>query len=315
MAHLRLIFMGTPDFAVPSLELLLQQDYDIAAVVTAPDKPQGRGRQIVASPIKQIAAANNLPILQPTNLKDPSFVSTLRSYQANLQVVVAFRMLPPIVWAMPSLGTINLHAALLPQYRGAAPINWALINGEQETGVTTFFIEEAMDTGHILLQEKTPIHALDTVGTLSERLKHQGAALLLKTVQVLEKENVVSKAQPLVAPHLLKKAPKIYKAACQINWHQSTTAILNFIRGLSPYPGAWFEWQDTTIKVLAASAAHKRELAPGVVATDGKTYLDVGTQTSAIAIQALQAAGKKPMDTPSFLRGQKIDTPPPIFKR
>jgi methionyl-tRNA formyltransferase len=306
MHHLKLIFMGTPAFAVPSLEVLFRQGYNIAAVVTAPDKPQGRGQKTSSSPIKQFAVEHQLPILQPENLKDPVFLSALQSYQANLQVVVAFRMLPSVVWAMPSLGTVNLHASLLPQYRGAAPINWAIINGEEETGVTTFFIEEAMDTGHILFQEKEPIHALDTVGTLSERLQYKGAQLLLKTVQAIEQGTAVASTQPSLAAHLLKKAPKIYKADCQINWNQSTAAIINFIRGLSPYPGAWTLFQDHHIKILAASPVSISNLDPGTMKSDGKHYLYMGTQDGAIAVDSLQAAGKKPLDISSFLRGHQV---------
>jgi methionyl-tRNA formyltransferase len=306
MHHLKLIFMGTPAFAVPSLEILFRQGYDIAAVVTAPDKPQGRGQKLSTSPIKQFAIEHQLPILQPENLKDPVFLSALQSYQANLQVVVAFRMLPTAVWVMPSLGTINLHASLLPQYRGAAPINWAIINGEQETGVTTFFIEEAMDTGHILFQAKEPIDALDTAGTLSERLQYKGAQLLLKTVQAVEQETAVASKQPIWAPHLLKKAPKIYKADCQINWNQSTKAITNFIRGLSPYPGAWTLLQGNSIKILTANPVSISNLEPGTMKSDGKHYLYIGTQDGAIAVDSLQAAGKKPLDIASFLRGHRV---------
>jgi methionyl-tRNA formyltransferase len=306
MRHLKLIFMGTPAFAVPSLEILFRQGYDIAAVVTAPDKPQGRGQKMSPSPIKQFAIEHQLPILQPENLKDPIFVSTLQSYQADLQVVVAFRMLPSVVWAMPSLGTINLHASLLPQYRGAAPINWAIINGEQETGVTTFFIEEAIDTGHILFQEKEPIDALDTVGTLSERLQYKGAQLLLKTVQAIEQGTAVANKQPNLGSDLLKKAPKIHREDCQINWNHPTKAIINFIRGLSPYPGAWTLLQDHPIKILAASPVSISNLDPGTMKSDGKRYLYMGTYDGAIAVETLQAAGKKPLDISSFLRGHQV---------
>ena len=306
MPDLRLVFIGTPEFAVPSLEILLNHGYDIAAIVTAPDKPQGRAKKIRPSPIKLAAAAHNLPILQPTNLKSPAFLSTLRSYQASLQVVVAFRMLPQVVWSMPDLGTLNLHASLLPQYRGAAPINWAIIHGEQETGVTTFFVEETMDTGHILFQEKEPIDKHDTAGTLYERLKHKGAQLVLKTVQAIERGTYTTSAQQSVPASLLKKAPKIYREDCQISWKQGATAILNFIRGLSPYPGAWTILNGNSNKILAASQVAVSDLSPGAVRSDGKHYLYVGTQHEAIAIEQLQPTGKKPMDIQAFLRGHQI---------
>ena len=306
MPHLRLVFMGTPAFAVPSLEILLRQGYDIAAVVTAPDKPQGRGQKISPSPIKRIAAAHNLPVLQPTDLKSSAFLTSLRRYQANLQVVVAFCMLPRAVWAMPTFGTLNLHASLLPQYRGAAPINWAIIHGEQETGVTTFFIEETMDTGHILLQEKMPIDEQDTAGTLHDRLKHQGAQVVLKTVQAIEQGNYTTRAQPSIAPHLLRKAPKIHQEDCQIDWEQDATAILNFIRGLAPHPGAWTIQQDNRIKILAARQVVAPSLKPGAIRSDGKHYLYIGTQDRAIAIEQLQPAGKKSMDIQAFLRGHRL---------
>ncbi len=305
MPHLRIIFMGTPAFAVPSLKILLEQGYDIAAVITAPDSPQGRGQKMTASPIKQLAEAYPIPVLQPEDLKDPHFLADLRSYQANLQVVVAFRMLPQAIWAMPSLGTINLHASLLPQYRGAAPINWAIIHGEQETGLTTFFIEASMDTGNILFQEKAPIYPSDTVGTLSERLQNQGAALVLKTVQAIEQGTAVASKQPSLPAELLRKAPKIHRADCQINWNQPTTSIINFIRGLSPNPGAWTLLKGNNLKILAASPVLKSDLKPGAILSDGKHYLHIGTQEGAIAVEILQVAGKKAMDMATFLRGHQ----------
>lgn len=308
MPSLRLIFMGTPAFAVPSLEILLQHGYDIAAVVTAPDKPQGRGQKINPSPIKCVAAAHHLPVLQPTDLRSPAFLTTLRRYQANLQVVVAFRMLPRAVWDMPTLGTLNLHASLLPQYRGAAPINWAIIHGEQETGVTTFFIEETMDTGHILLQEKTYIDAQDTAGTLHDRLKHQGAQVVLKTVQAIEQGSYTTHAQPSMPPHLLRKAPKLYQEDCRIDWEQDAAVILNFIRGLAPHPGAWTIQQGNRTKILAAKQVEAPNLKPGAIRSDGKHYLHVGTQSWVLAIEQLQPAGKKPMDIQAFLQGHRLAT-------
>ncbi|MEM7055910.1 MAG: methionyl-tRNA formyltransferase [Bacteroidota bacterium] len=306
MPKLRLVFMGTPDFAIPSLEILLNYGYDVAAVVTAPDKPQGRGKSIKPSPIKLAAAAHNLPILEPNNLKSLDFLTTLRSYQASLQVVVAFRVLPQVVWSMPILGTLNLHASLLPQYRGAAPINWAIIHGERETGVTTFFIEEAIDTGHILLQAKEPIDKHDTAGTLYERLKHRGAQLVLKTVQAIEQGTYTTHPQPSIPANLLKKAPKIYRQDCQINWRQGATSIRNFIRGLSPRPGAWTILDGKETKILKTSQVAVTDLGPGVLRSDGQHYLYVGTQREAIAIEQLQPAGKKLMDIQAFLRGYQI---------
>lgn len=308
MPNIRLVFMGTPEFAVPSLEILLANNYEVAAVVTAPDKPQGRGRRVMPSPIKVAAIAHHIPVLQPTNLKTPSFLEILQSYQANLQVVVAFRMLPQVVWAMPALGTFNLHASLLPQYRGAAPINWAIINGEQETGVTTFFLEQAMDTGHILFQEKEPIYAQDTAGTLYERLQHKGAQLVLKTVQAIEEGSYTETPQAPTQESLRKKAPKIYKEACQINWAQEAAAVLNFIRGLSPYPAAWTILNGQTYKILTAEKAKIAlpPLGPGEIHSDGKHYMCVGTQSDPVAIKVLQLAGNKPMAIQEFLRGHKI---------
>lgn len=306
MPSLRLVFMGTPAFAVPSLEILLHHGYDIAAVVTASDKPQGRGQEISPPPIKRVAAAYNLPVLQPADLKSQAFLTSLRRYQANLQVVVAFRMLPRAVWAMPNFGTLNLHASLLPQYRGAAPINWAIIHGEQETGVTTFFIEETMDTGHILLQEKMPIDEQDTAGTLHDRLKHQGAQVVLKSVKAIEQGNYTTRAQPSIPPHLLRKAPKLHQKDCQIDWEQGAMAILHFIRGLAPHPGAWTIQQGNRTKILAARQVVAPSLKPGAIRSDGKHYLHVGTQRGAIAIEQLQPAGKKSMDIQAFLRGHQL---------
>ena len=305
---MRIIFIGTPEFAVPSLEILLSHHYNVVAVVTVPDKLQGRGRKAMASPIKIVASAHNIPVLQPTNLQDPSFLEALKSYRAHLQVVVAFRILPQVVWAMPPLGTFNLHASLLPQYRGAAPIHWAIIHGESETGVTTFFLEQAVDTGHILFQEKEPIHACDTAGTLHQRLQYKGASLVLKTTQAIERGDYVKKPQVDVLASLRKKAPKIAKEDCRVDWSQEGVAILNFIRGLAPSPAAWTLLNDRTYKILSAEKATIAlpHLAPGDVHSDGKHYAYVGTQDTPLAIKTLQLAGKKLMDIQEFLRGQKI---------
>lgn len=308
MSTIRIIFMGTPAFAVPSLEVLLANNYEIAAVVTAPDKPKGRGRLLQPSAIKLIAQAHGIPVLQPTNLKAPSFLAALRSYQANLQIVVAFRILPQVVWEMPVLGTFNLHASLLPHYRGAAPIHWAIINGEQETGVTTFFLAQAVDTGHILLQEKEPINADDTAGTLCERLQYKGAQLVLKTVHAIASGSYTTSPQVVTQECLRKQAPKIHKQDTQINWNQDAATILNFIRGLSPYPAAWTYLHAQRYKILFAEKATipLPRLHPGEVYSDGKQHVCVGTCSTSIAITTLQLAGKKPMAIREFLRGHKL---------
>jgi methionyl-tRNA formyltransferase len=306
MNQLRIVFMGTPEFAVPSLETLIQNGFNVVAVVTAPDKPQGRGQKIVYSPVKDSALKHGVPVLQPTNLKDPEFIETLSSYQANLQVVVAFRMLPEIVWAMPKLGTFNLHASLLPQYRGAAPINWAIINGEKETGVTTFFLKHEIDTGSILFQEKEPIHENDSVGTLYERLMKKGAGLVLKTVQMIESGEYQAMPQPENVP--VKHAPKIFKETCEINWAQNSEQIRNFVRGLSPYPAAWTTFNGKVFKIFAISKTQTRptEEKPGSLNSDNKNYLYVRTLDGWISIEELQPEGKKRMTIQEFFRGNKL---------
>eukprot|EP01132_Coremiostelium_polycephalum_P000175 gene175-233_t len=305
MEEARIIFMGTPTFAVPSLHALVKQDYRVVAVVTTPDQPQGRGRQVMPSPIKLAAEQHGIPVLQPENLQDPHFLADLDSYQANLYVVVAFRVLPQVVWSKPSWGTINLHASLLPQYRGAAPIHWAIMHGESMTGLTTFFIEKKIDTGHILLQEEEPIYAMDTVGTLSERLQHKGALLLVKTVEAIASRTYTVKEQPLTSA-TLKKAPKIYTKDCQISWDLPGEQVVNAIRGLSPHPGAWTILQGVHIKILAAHFLPVPISYPGNLCTDHKGYLHIEAQDGAVVITQLQPAGKKSMDVRSFLSGYKI---------
>jgi methionyl-tRNA formyltransferase len=306
MNHLRIIFMGTPEFAVPSLEILIENRATVVAVVTAPDKPQGRGQKIVYSPVKECAMKYNIPVLQPTNLKSPEFLEELKSYQANLQIVVAFRMLPEVVWAMPSFGTFNLHASLLPQYRGAAPINWAIINGEKETGVTTFFLKHEIDTGSIIYQEKEPIHDDDTVGTLYERMMAKGARLVLKTVQSIEANDFPSIPQPSGIE--IKHAPKIFKETCQIDWRKTSEEIRNFVRGLSPYPSAWGVINQKTFKIFKVSLPDKKnhESAAGTVDTDNKNYLYIRTSDGWIAIDELQPEGKRRMNIQDFFRGNKL---------
>ena len=251
MTELRIIFMGTPEFAVPSLEILVEHKYNIVAVITAPDKPQGRGQKLSYSPVKESAIRHNIPVLQPPNLKAPEFLEQLNSFNSNLQIVVAFRMLPEVVWSMPSLGTFNLHASLLPQYRGAAPINWAIINGEKETGATTFFLKHEIDTGSIIFQVKEPIGPDDDAGAVYERLMKKGAELVLKTVRAIEQNNYPSIPQP--EANEIKHAPKIFKETCEIKWDQSSDQIKNFVRGLSPYPAAWTKVAGKVFKVFKVS--------------------------------------------------------------
>ncbi len=308
MNQLRIIFMGTPEFAVPSLEILVENKFNVVAVITAPDKPQGRGLKMIPSPVKECALKYNLPVLQPTNLKSPEFIEELKSYQGNLQVVVAFRMLPEVVWSMPALGTFNLHASLLPQYRGAAPINWAIINGEKETGATTFFLKHEIDTGSIIFQEKEPILDTDNVGVLYDRLMNKGAQLVLKTVRAIETGDYPSIVQQSNVE--IKHAPKIFKETCEINFNQSSEFVRNFVRGLSPYPGAWSNLNGKVFKILKCqvllSTVDSRQSIVGDVRSDDKTYLYVRASDGWISIEELQPEGKKKMNIQEFLRGNKI---------
>jgi methionyl-tRNA formyltransferase len=304
MNELRIVFMGTPEFAVASLEALVENKFNVVAVITAPDKPQGRGQKLTASPVKECALKYNIQVLQPTNLKSPEFIEELRSYRANLQVVVAFRMLPEVVWAMPSIGTFNLHASLLPQYRGAAPINWAIINGEKETGVTTFFLKHEIDTGSIIFQEKEKIHEDDDVGALYERLMKIGAALVVKTVKAIEAGNYPS--QPQDESKEIKHAPKIFKETCEVNWNQPAESVRNFIRGLSPYPAAWTTLNGKVFKLFKVKSTVDGKSAPGQIDTDNKTYLRVKTSDGFISILEFQPEGKKRMSVEEFFRGNRI---------
>ena len=296
--------MGTPEFAVPSLQILLQNQYRVVAVVTAPDKPAGRGLQATASAVKVFALAHGIAVLQPDKLKAPDFLDQLRSYQADLQVVVAFRMLPEVVWAMPPLGTFNLHASRLPQYRGAAPINWALINGESETGVTTFFLQHEVDTGNIIFQEKETIHEEDDAGSLYERLRQKGASLVLKTVQAIERQEYPQ--TPQQAEPTTRLAPKIFKEDCQINWNQPVRSVQNFVRGLSPYPTAWTLVNGKVCKVYRTRIvvdAAVDDLPVGQFATDNKTFLHFRAEDGWLAIEELQVEGRKRLNIGAFLRG------------
>ena len=305
MKELRIVFMGTPEFAVPSLEILIQHKYKIVAVITAPDKPQGRGQKLVYSPVKACAVKNNIPVLQPEKLKAPEFLEELRSYRADLQIVVAFRMLPEVVWSMPPLGTFNLHASLLPQYRGAAPINWAIINGEKETGATTFFLKHEIDTGSIIFQVKEPIHDDDNVGTLYERLMVKGSELVLKTVKAIQENNFP--AMPQREDVEIKHAPKIFKEICEIQWTGTREQVRNFVRGLSPYPAAWTSFSGKVFKVFKVSIVDSaRDGAPGDLNTDNKNYLQIKTADGWVSLEEIQPEGKKRMTIQEFFRGNKL---------
>jgi methionyl-tRNA formyltransferase len=305
MNDLRIIFMGTPEFAVPSLEILIENKVNVVAVVTAPDKPQGRGQRVSVSPVKECAVKNNIPVLQPTNLKLPEFIKELQSYKANLQIVVAFRMLPEMVWNMPALGTFNLHASLLPQYRGAAPINWAIINGEKETGVTTFFLKHEIDTGSVLFQEKEPIHHTDTVGTLYDRLMKKGAQLVLKTVKAIESGSYA--ALPQTENETLHHAPKIFKETCKINWNQTSEQVYNFVRGLSPYPAAWTIINGKNYKIFHVKhGGFMQHKITGTYETDQKNFLYFRTSDGLVSVEELQPEGKKKMAIKEFFRGNKL---------
>lgn len=299
--------MGTPDFAVGTLKALVENNYHVVAVITMPDKPIGRrGSVLQSSAVKKYAVSVGLPVLQPEKLKDEIFLSELRSYNADLQIVVAFRMLPEVVWAMPPRGTFNLHASLLPQYRGAAPINWAIINGEKETGVTTFFLQHEIDTGEIIHQERIAIGEDDNVETIHDRLMELGASLVLRTVDDIVAGTVVSVPQSMEDE--LRPAPKIFRETCRIDWSQSSASIHNFVRGLSPYPAAWTDFVapdglTVNVKVYACQAVDS-QLAPGEMESDGKTFLHIGTGDGSIAIENLQMAGKKRMPVADFLCGR-----------
>ena len=306
MTDLRIIFMGTPDFAVASLRALVENGWPVVAVVTAPDRKKGRGQTLIPSPVKQYADEKKIPVLQPTNLKDPGFIEELKSFNANLQIVVAFRMLPEVVWAMPSLGTFNLHASLLPDYRGAAPINWAIINGEKQTGVTTFFLKHEIDTGSIIMQESEPIGPEDTVGELYERLMEKGSKLVLKTVEAIANESVI--ATPQATSSEIKHAPKIFKETCKIDWTKDNAQIHNFIRGLNPYPAAWTAILNESWKIFAVKPTEiNRDSEPGTMLTDHKQHLVVKTGNGWLAITELQMPGKKKMKIGDLLRGNPLN--------
>lgn len=312
---LRIVFMGTPDFAVESLRILVENDYNVVGVITMPDKPAGRGHKLHYSAVKKYALERNLPLLQPEKLKNETFIATLKAWNADLQIVVAFRMLPEVVWNMPRFGTFNLHASLLPQYRGAAPINWAIINGEKETGVTTFFLTHEIDTGKIIFQEKVPIADEDNVGKIHDELMYTGAKLVRKTVDMIleNKIDAVAQDQFYTDESELKPAPKIFKDTCRINWDKPVQYIHNFIRGLSPYPAAWTELyaenkEPQIVKIYSAGWVLTESQHPtGSIKTDNKTYLHIACLGGCIDVRELQFAGKRVMTIQEVLNGYKFE--------
>lgn len=313
---LRIVFMGTPEFAVASLDALVKEGCTIAGVITAPDKPAGRGMQLQQSAVKKYAVEHNLRVLQPEKLKNPEFLEALHSLKADLQIVVAFRMLPEVVWNMPPMGSVNLHGSLLPQYRGAAPINWAVINGEKETGVTTFKLKHEIDTGDILLQESFPIGENETAGEVHDRMKVIGARLLVETVKGLaggtltEKPQTESSGSRLPTTDSgLKHAPKIFTDTCKIDFSKTTAEVHNLIRGLSPFPGAFTSLQGKTVKLFRTEKQTAPvKTAPGEWETDGKTFLRFACSDGYVQVQELQLEGKKKMVTEDFLRGYRFGT-------
>jgi len=312
---LRIVFMGTPDFAVASLKKLVDEGYNIVGVITAPDRPAGRGKRLSESAVKKYALEQQLNVLQPDKLKNPDFLAELKALNADLQIVVAFRMLPEVVWAMPRLGTFNLHGSLLPQYRGAAPLNWAIMNGESQTGVTTFLLDHEIDTGKILFKKEIDIWENDTVGSIHDSLMEIGADLVVKTVEALATgEYTPVPQEALAAENEIKHAPKIFKEDCKIDWSRDVEEVRNQIRGLSPYPAAWStlvnqsNGKQTSAKVFFALHAEGKSAVPGTIESDGKNYLKVACGNGWLQITDLQLSGKKRLKTNEFLRGfQHID--------
>ena len=313
---MRIVYFGTPEFAASQLEAILAAGYEVPAVVTTPDKPAGRGKQMHSSEVKECALKHNLPVLQPEKLKDEAFIEQLRSFKADLFVVVAFRMLPEVIWSMPPKGTINLHASLLPQYRGAAPINHAIINGETETGLTTFILDKEIDTGAMIMQEKVAIGEKMNAGELHDTLMHLGNDVIVKTIKMIEEGKVQAESQNSVIEKenlVLKPAPKIFKEDCYIDWNKSAKDIYNFVRGLSPYPAAHAkiknpEGEILDLKIFETELASKSEQNNAVLSleTDGKSYLEVVLKDFCIRIITLQQAGKKAMPIAEFLRGTRV---------
>lgn len=314
---MKIVYFGTPEIASSQLEAIISAGYEVVAVVTVPDKPAGRGKKIQSSDVKLTALKYNLPILQPVSLKSPEFIEELSSYKADLFIVVAFRMLPEVVWSMPPMGTFNLHASLLPQYRGAAPINHAIINGEKETGLTTFLLDKEIDTGEIIMQEKVVIEDDETAGTLHDKLMHLGNKVVVETIKMIEEGKVHSQSQATIIERdnlQLKPAPKIFKEDCKIDWTKDAKSIYDFIRGLSPYPAAHTQFvsennETLDIKIfevaLKENKSEDKELYK--IKTDGKSYLDVVLGNNNISIKVIQQAGKKAMPIADFLRGTRLD--------
>lgn len=308
---LRIVYMGTPDFAVESLRCLVEGGYNVVGVITMPDKPVGRhGSVLQPSPVKQYAVEHGLKVLQPEKLKDEAFVEELRALKADLQIVVAFRMLPEVVWNMPPMGTFNLHASLLPQYRGAAPINWAVVNGDKETGITTFFLKHEIDTGEVIQQVRVPIHEEDNVGDVHDRLMNLGGKLVVETVDNILAGTVTSIPQEqMITDEPLRPAPKIFKETCRIDWNQPVQKIYDFVRGFSPYPAAWTELENGAAPQVLKIYETRKELCPtsvmpGTVVCD-KHGLKIACADGYLQVKSLQIAGKKRMDIKDFLCGFK----------
>lgn len=302
--------MGTPDFAVEALRQLVEGGYNVVGVITMPDKPAGRGHKLQYSPVKEYALEKNLPLLQPEKLKEEGFLQALRDWKADLQIVVAFRMLPEVVWNMPRLGTFNLHASLLPQYRGAAPINWAVINGDTETGITTFFLQHEIDTGEVIQQARVPIADTDNVEVVHDKLMVLGGKLVVETVDAI----IGGTVKPIPQEEMavvgeLRPAPKIFKETCRIDWSQPVKRVYDFIRGLSPHPAAWSELvspqgEAVVVKIFESEKCHEpHQLLPGTIVTDGKSFLKVAVADGYVGIRALQLPGKKRLKTDELLRG------------
>jgi methionyl-tRNA formyltransferase len=322
---LRIVFMGSPEFAVASLDALVNAGANVVAVITAPDKPAGRGMQLQQTAVKKYAVEKNIPVLQPPKLKDPAFLDELRTYKADVQIVVAFRMLPEIVWNMPPMGTINVHGSLLPDYRGAAPINWAIINGEKETGVTTFKLKHEIDTGDILLQEKIPIGENETAGELHDRMKETGARLLVRTIKELAAGKISAKPQIelllagdnsrlstpdsrfTIPDSRIKHAPKLFTDTCRIDWNKTVEEVHNLVRGLSPFPGAFTQLEGKTLKIYRSEkeiTTHSDT--PGKLVTDKRSFLKFACTNGYLPVKELQLEGKKKMQTGDFLRGYRF---------
>ena len=306
---MKIIFMGTPDFAVPSLEILLKNNYTVSAVVTAPDKPRGRGQEVSFTPVKEFAQKHSIPVLQPESLRDPQFISTLANLDPDLFIIVAFRILPREVYSIPTKGSFNLHASLLPKYRGAAPINWAIINGEKESGVTTFFLQDKVDTGNIILQKRIPISDEMNAGELHDALSEIGSNAVLETVRLIVSENANPQQQDNT---LASPAPKIFKETCRIQWNQNTNVIHNFVRGLSPYPSAWSVLDGKIFKLYKTEKMNNEfpsTLMPTVgtiILSENAKRLFVATREGWIEILELQQEGKKRMSAEEFLRGYRL---------